>query len=179
MEELTSDLRERASGARCPSCAATVGHDAPWCTLCYADLRPAPVVAAPPAAPALPVPPAATYGVPALDPLIAPVAAPGPSATSPQALSPQALSPQPQPTPAVEATWPCTTCGADNPLTSDACLACGAGFLAVLREAQEPLLVLPVVGDLGALSRGQRLGLAAAVVLVVLVLVAALGLLAG
>jgi hypothetical protein len=27
---------------RCPRCAALVRPEAPWCTLCYADLRPAP-----------------------------------------------------------------------------------------------------------------------------------------
>jgi hypothetical protein len=27
---------------RCPQCAAHVGQDAEWCTLCYTDLRPAP-----------------------------------------------------------------------------------------------------------------------------------------
>jgi hypothetical protein len=30
---------------RCPSCAAAVRRGAEWCTLCYADLRPAPAVA--------------------------------------------------------------------------------------------------------------------------------------
>jgi len=40
---------------RCPHCGAALRPDAPWCTLCYADLRPAPVVpvaAAPAPAPA-------------------------------------------------------------------------------------------------------------------------------
>jgi hypothetical protein len=75
------------------------------------------------------------------------------------------------------ATWPCTACGTANPLEDDACAACGAGFLSGLRASEEPLLVLPVVGDLGALTRSQRLGLAAAVVLAVVVLTALLGLL--
>lgn len=29
-------------GMRCPACGAALRQDAPWCTLCYADLRPAP-----------------------------------------------------------------------------------------------------------------------------------------
>ncbi len=73
------------------------------------------------------------------------------------------------------ATWPCATCGAANGLDRSACDGCGAGFLAGLRSADEPLLVLPVVGDLGALSRGQRLALAAGVVLAVVLVTALLG----
>lgn len=146
--------------ARCPSCAASLRPGAPWCTLCYADLRPAPAPTPDPVPePVLAVPPSASYGVPAADPLSAPLAGPaGPTA-----------GPDP--------TWPCTTCGAANPLTLSACAGCGAGFLAGLRDTDGPLLELPVVGDLGALSRGQRLGLAAGVVLAVVALVALLGLL--
>ncbi len=77
------------------------------------------------------------------------------------------------------ATWPCTTCGAANGLDRDSCAACGAGFLSALKATEEPLLVLPVVGDLGALSRAQRLGLAAGVVVAVLLLVLLVGLLLG
>lgn len=78
-----------------------------------------------------------------------------------------------------EPSWPCGSCGAGNPLTSDACAGCGAGFLAGLREAQAPLLELPGVGDLSRMSRAQRMALALAVVLVVVALTAALGLLLG
>ena len=152
---------------RCPACAATLRPDAPWCTLCYADLRPAPALAPAPApAPALaptqlparlaPIP--AAYADLDLDPLTAPL---------------DALTGRPAPV----ASWPCATCGAANDLTHSACAGCGAGFLAGLREAEGPLLELPVVGDLGALSRAQRLGLAAGVVLVVMALVALLGVL--
>ena len=148
---------------RCPACAATLRPDAPWCTLCYADLRPA-LAPAPAPAPALappplparlaPIPPA--YAALDLDPLTAPL----------DALAEKPVS-----------RWPCATCGAANDLTHSACAGCGAGFLAGLREAEGPLLELPVVGDLGALSRAQRLGLAAGVVLAVIALVALLGVL--
>jgi hypothetical protein len=37
---------------RCPRCSAHVRTGSDWCTLCYADLRPAPEVAAAPSAPA-------------------------------------------------------------------------------------------------------------------------------
>jgi hypothetical protein len=41
---------------RCPRCDAHVRGDADWCTLCYADLRPAPEPAAEPAPAAQPEP---------------------------------------------------------------------------------------------------------------------------
>ena len=139
---------------RCPACGATLRPDAVWCTLCYADLRPEP--APPPPAPThlAPVPPA--YAALDLDPLTAPL---------------EALMDPPV------ATWPCATCSAANDLTDSACRACGSGFLAGLRDAEGPLLELPVVGDLGAMSRAQRLGLAGGVVLAVIALVALLGVL--
>jgi hypothetical protein len=75
--------------------------------------------------------------------------------------------------------WPCSGCGAVTAVELDACAACGTGFLAGLRRDEAPLLVLPGVGDVTRLSRGQRLGLAAGVVLLVVLLVALLGLLTG
>lgn len=158
--------------ARCPSCAATVRAGSPWCTLCYADLRPKP---APEPPPVLQAPPAASYGTPALDPLLAPApTAAGPTAGTSGAGTTAGASAG---TSGAVPTWPCTTCGAANAITLPACASCGAGFLSRLRETEGPLLELPVVGDLGAMSRGQRLGLAAGVVLAVIALVAVLGLL--
>lgn len=53
---------------RCPRCGAHVRQDADWCTLCYADLRPAP-----------PEPePEPTAAVPPHDPLTDPLPAPRP-----------------------------------------------------------------------------------------------------
>jgi hypothetical protein len=60
-------------------------------------------------------------------------------------------------------------CEAMNPWTESGCLSCGQPFLAGMKGSEKPLLVLPVVGDVGALSRGQRAGLASALVAVVLV----------
>lgn len=153
---------------RCPSCAATLRPGAPWCTLCYADLRPAPEPE--------PVPVLAPEPVPPTPPplLVAPPTPAGtPSAPHAPAVTPSAPAPGERPDP----TWPCATCGVVNALTLSACAGCGAGFLSGLRASEGPLLELPVVGDLGALSRGQRLGLAAGVVLAVIALVAVLGLL--
>ena len=55
------------------------------------------------------------------------------------------------------------------------CSACGAGFLAAARTPTS--LVLPLVGDIGAMSRGKRLGVAAGAVAALLVPLALLTLL--
>lgn len=80
--------------------------------------------------------------------------------------------------PVSSAGWPCGTCGFANPIEASACTACGAGFLAAMRKDEAPLLELPVVGDLTKLSRAQRLGLAAGLALVFVLLVLVLGVLA-
>lgn len=174
------DLLDTAT--RCPHCRAAARPDAPWCTLCHADLRPPPPAPEPPVAPSAPVltiPPTAAYGAPALDPLTAPVAAlatPSPALPSP---APPALPSPAAAPPAADPTWPCASCGAANALTADACAACGAGFLAGLRASEAPLLELPGVGDITRLSRGQRMALAFGVVAAVVALIALLGLLLG
>jgi hypothetical protein len=132
----------------CPHCRGAVRPGAPWCTQCWTDLRPAPAPVVPPAVE--PPPPAA-----------APGPQPGPVA----------------PGPVDGAGWPCSTCGAVNAFELDACAACGAGFLTALRAQEGPLLVIPGVGDLGQLGRGQRLALSAGVALALALLVGLLGLL--
>jgi hypothetical protein len=147
------DVLEAAT--RCPHCRASVRPGAPWCTLCHADLRPAPA----PAPETEPAPALVAPSRPQLDPLTAPAVALGlPNRNEP--------------------TWPCSTCGATNPIAADACVACGAGFLAGLREAEGPLLELPGIGDLTRMSRVQRMMIAFGVVLAVVALVALVGLLA-
>ena len=74
--------------------------------------------------------------------------------------------------------WPCTTCGQDNPLQASACTACGLPFLGG-RDAAVPRLALPVVGDLGRLSRGQRVVAAGAVLLLGVLLLLLLSAVAG
>ena len=148
------DVLPPVEETRCPHCRAAVRPGAPWCTLCHADLRPAPepepvVVAAP---------------EPVLDPLTAPAAALGlPSAA-------------PAGAPAT-AGWPCSRCGLSNAITEPVCTACGSAFLAGLRDTEAPLLLVPGVGDLTKLSRGQRLGLAAGVVVAFVLVTLVLGLL--
>ena len=146
------------TATHCPHCRASVRPGAPWCTLCHADLRPPPPTPLRPTA----IPATASYGAPALDPLTAPAAALGLPAR-----------------PSADPTWPCGACGTDNALSAGTCAACGAGFLAGLREAEGPLLELPGVGDLTRMSRAQRLSLALAVVVAVLAVTVGLGLLLG
>ncbi len=167
MGDPIADVLTPVDQARCPSCAAALRPGAPWCTLCYADLRPAPSPGVPPVT-AVPAQVLGSSGT--LDPLTAPASAFG--------LPDRSRAGEPAP-PAPEATWPCVACGCANALSQDTCTACGAGFLAGLRASEGPLLELPVVGDLAALSRGQRLGLAAGVVLALLALIALLGVLSG
>lgn len=71
-------------------------------------------------------------------------------------------------------TWPCIRCGADVALALNSCPTCGGAFLA----GADPLrFEVPVVGDLLARSRGQRLAMAVALALLLAVL--AVGLLSG
>jgi hypothetical protein len=151
------------AGTRCPHCRAAVRPGAPWCTLCHADLRPPP----PAPEPVLPAPAAVAAPGPPFDPLTAPAARLG----LPAAATAAPAGPGPS--------WPCTTCGAPNPIAADACLACGAGFLAGLRETEGPLLELPGVGDLTRMSRGQRVLVAFGVVLAFVAFTALLGFVLG
>jgi hypothetical protein len=153
---------------RCPKCGAAVRYGDPWCTLCYTDLRPS----APPAPPA--------PSVPAVPPL--PSAPPVPPGVPPEAIAPvvgassEPLPPASGGEPVAGPSWPCTTCGAVNPMASDVCAACGMPFLSGLRGQEAPLLELPGVGDITRLARGQRLALAGGVVLAFVLLTVIVGL---
>lgn len=74
--------------------------------------------------------------------------------------------------------WPCSVCGTANTLADADCASCGAGFLAPVRDSDRPRLVLPLVGDLAGLGRGQRVlagGGVVALVALLPVLLALLG----
>lgn len=128
---------------------------APWCTLCFADLRPAPAPAA--AAPA-PAPAAAAAPAPAA---AAPVSAPaGTTMLAPHPILDAPPAPRhaaEEPPAAAAPGWPCTVCGESVPLDLTACPACGAGFLAAART--QVSLVVPGLGDVAKLSKGTRLAL--------------------
>ena len=152
----------------CPQCGAAVRADAGFCGQCYADFRPPPP---PPSAPVV-APVSATYGAPAPDPLTAPLldvllppvaAAAVPAQAAPTAVPPAVAAP------ARSAGWPCTQCETVNELTAMTCATCGSGFLQRVADESKVSLVLPVVGDLGRYSRGQRAGIAFGAVVVLLV----------
>lgn len=133
---------------RCPACDAVVSDGSPWCTLCYADLRPEPVTA---------------YAV-ALNGL-AGSAAPLDTEGGEKAGEPAA-------------TWPCTSCQTDVGFAEERCPYCGAGFLATIAEPAGGVRV-PVLGDLGALSRRARLTAGLAIAPLVAALTLALAAIAG
>ena len=152
---------------RCPKCGAAVRVGDPWGTLCYADLRPPAPAPEPEPAAAEPVVPAVAHP---LMPESGPGVPPGPDPlTGPLE---GAAAPVEGPS------WPCSSCGAVNPMASDVCAVCGQHFLAGVRD-ESPLLELPVVGDITRLGRGQRIAVAFGVVLAVVVLTMLLGLIFG
>ena len=55
-------------------------------------------------------------------------------------------------------TWPCLRCGTANSFEATACRGCAAPFLS--DPNPRPALVLPLIGDLTAHSRGQRMAIA-------------------
>jgi hypothetical protein len=126
---------------RCPACGASVAENAPWCTLCYADLR-APVAAPEPAAVA--EPPAA---VAAPAPAPAPQVAAAPSAVD---LLDRPSEAAPTVAPRAAAGWPCPSCSATVPLEEDRCPSCLTAFLA----GADPVapVDLPLVGPIRPLS---------------------------
>lgn len=101
--------------------------------------------------------------------------APASGAAAPRAYAapPAAAAPRGSAGPA---SWPCA-CGAGNALSEDVCTSCGLGFLAGLRAADAPELVLPLVGDLSRFGRTQRTGAAVGLVLLTVVLAALLAVL--
>jgi hypothetical protein len=76
----------------------------------------------------------------------------------------------------VAASWPCRTCGEAVALTDDSCPSCGAGFLSAL--AGEGMR-LPGVGDVRALSGGQKAAVMVVGTLAVMAVLLALGLVLG
>jgi hypothetical protein len=121
---------------RCPKCAAAVRKDADWCTLCYADLRPAP--APPPVIPAAPVAAPAPITAPSpTNHLDAPyervLAAVYAGDSVPQIPVEAATAPEPASEPGKASGWPCTGCGELNSFDTANCGVCMSPFGAQLR----------------------------------------------
>ena len=147
--------------ARCPACGASVALGAPWCTLCYADLRPPARETQPESAP---VPePVSVAAAPLVDALGVIPPAPLPAGT--------VLTPDPHlDAPITKAAdirlaepgWPCRNCGTVVAMAEDNCTHCHTPFL-VPEDVVE--VTLPGVGSVRKLDTKMRtiLGLAGAI----------------
>jgi hypothetical protein len=174
------------TGSRCPACGAATPETVPWCSLCYADLRPVPAAAVPaPRHVATEDNPTAVTGRledPAADPLTAPISTLLELPTVPT-VPIEAVEAAGEQLPGVvepvldAATWPCSRCGAHVPLALDACDECGAGFLA--GAIPPPTMSVPIVGDVSRLSKAQRFGLAAGLAAGIIVVFLALATVVG
>ena len=123
---------------RCPACGAAVTAGAPWCTLCYADLR------VPETVPPTPRP---GYDAPLVQQL------PPAHELPPHPILDAPVSQAPPVARTPLAAWPCLGCGAQVPLADNSCPHCGRPFL----PAEElPSLALPVVGDVAQLDRAHK-----------------------
>jgi hypothetical protein len=96
---------------RCPGCAAVVRPGAPWCTLCFTDLRPVPAAPEPE-----PVQPAQLHHTSLGDPAV----------TSLAVLDRDDLDDADH---GVNASWPCLRCGEQVGIDLEQCPVCGAGFM--------------------------------------------------
>jgi hypothetical protein len=108
------------TGLRCPRCGAFARAESQWCTLCYADLRPAPE----PVAVAVPVG-AAGSATADIDPLTAPldVVVRGRHAAPLADPSGEAAGSTP------DKGWPCASCDTVVSFDDSVCPTCGTGFL--------------------------------------------------
>jgi len=155
------DLTSLPRTTACPACGGALRPEATWCSLCFFDFRSAAAPAAPAPEPVTQVP---AYGV--LDPLTAPLLDLAVPPVAPLAVPQVVVPAEPPAGEDPQPSWPCARCGGSNALDSPVCATCGAGFLA--HALEKPRLVLPLVGDFYAMSRGRRAGLAAAAVLAVI-----------
>jgi hypothetical protein len=173
------------SDVRCRACGAAVPSEAQWCSLCFADLRePAPIreQVSVPTAPEPEAAPAAAVAAPlggrpspdALLGLPEPVttAATG-DAVAAEGAEPSAL----QPPERAAVTWPCGRCGEQVEMALDACPTCGAGFLEGATGAVS--VHLPVVGDMGKMSRSGRLMVGTVISIIVMIVLVLLATISG
>lgn len=159
---------------RCPGCGARLSPAAQWCSLCFADLRPAPAPA-----PSASEPPVTRPDAVPLPSEVTPQAAAGsPAGASIAGATVASATQLSAPGAAARPTWPCSGCGASVDVELDACPACGIGFLGALRSSSTGI-ELPIVGDLRRFSDRSRVLLAAgiglAIAFVLVLLTALLG----
>jgi hypothetical protein len=160
--------------ARCPACGASVALGAPWCTLCYADLRPAPKAAPAPVPEMVPeMVPASASAAPLVDALgiipPPPLPAAAPLPPDPHLDAPITKAADIRLAPPG---WPCRNCNVVVPMSEDNCPQCHTPFL-VPEDVVE--ISLPVVGNVRRLDTKMRtiLGLAGALGIMVVLLIVA------
>jgi hypothetical protein len=131
---------------------------APWCTLCFADLRqPQPVASGAVAVPAQASPEPAAPAAPPVAPASPPVAPASPPVPVPDPADPLGVAALVSRPDAGERSlgWPCTGCGETVSFDMTFCPECGSSFLPTEREAVS--FRLPWVGDMTKLSKGEKL----------------------
>ena len=139
---------------RCPGCHAAVTPGAPWCTLCYTDLR----------APAQPEPEPQPEPQPAQ--YAAAMSAAGPRSAAVLPPDPILDAPIAQAAPIARrelAGWPCS-CGTVVPLADDVCGNCGRTFLPTEATIN---VSLPGIGNVSTMDRGQKIVLTIVISLVI------------
>jgi hypothetical protein len=148
-------------GERCPGCQALVRAGVSWCTLCYADLRPAPPRSAAPEADL-------TSAGASFDPLTAPLA------LLEHRLESAAQGDQ-EPEPAATPGWPCLGCGTTVDLDLAACGTCGVGFLDRPGPRDDDLVQRLTRGGVPKMTQAVIIGGGSVLIIVVLIVLAYIG----
>jgi RNA polymerase subunit RPABC4/transcription elongation factor Spt4 len=148
---------------RCPQCGALVRAGSQWCTLCFADLRPAP----------------APVAAAVLEPSYAAVAA-GSSGRIDHPTAPLSALEAAAPADGIELPadpdakavgWPCTSCGEVVSFDETQCPTCGTAFLA--GAAGEPDF-LQRIGRTGLPTSTQAMIIAGGIFGIIAVVIAAM-----
>lgn len=150
--------------ARCPACGASVAPRAPWCTLCYVDLRPAPAPE-PAVAESADVPQPVSVGARGEDlAVVTPPPPPDPHLDAPISKASDIRLSAPG--------WPCRHCSTLVPMSEDNCPKCHTTFL-IPEDFVE--VTLPGVGNVRRLDTKMRtiLGLVGALGLTLLLVLLA------
>jgi hypothetical protein len=180
---------------RCSSCGAAVYEGAEWCGLCFASLKPGGSEGRGAGRdqrsdqrsghrPSPPTDPVAEGGTTAAqEPAQSSVTALGVPEAEASATEAPAIE-----APAAEAVWPCSVCGARNPIELDACATCGTSLRSLFDEQRDRPRIEPASAfrwsllypGLGHAKAGSGLdGFARGVLFTMLVLMAGLVLATG
>jgi RNA polymerase subunit RPABC4/transcription elongation factor Spt4 len=146
---------------RCPQCAALVRAGSQWCTLCFADLRPAP---APAPVAVLEPSYAGAAGSGPIDALTAPLSAL-------EAAAQQIAATAQADSDVKEVGWPCTHCEAVVSFDETTCPTCGAAFLAGARGEPD---ILDRIGRTGLPTSTQAMIIAGGAFAIIAVVIGVL-----